>query len=135
MGAGPSSSTLNSSKKRKKKKLTVWDCFDHIMVNNTNGTEVEHAQCKYCQSVLTGSSKGTSHLKRHRDKCMASHGQVDTTRQTQLQWNPDGSMSTWQYDPDRVREQAVLYCAAIDQPIGFQNNPHFQYFINYTFNS
>ena len=65
---------------------------------------------------------------------MASHGQVDTTRQTQLQRNPDGSVSTWQYDPDRVREQAVLYCAATDQPIGFQDNPHFQYFINNAFN-
>ena len=56
---------------------------------------------------------------------MASHGQVDTTRQTQMQQNLDGSVSTWQYDPDRVREQAVLYCVATDQPIGFQDNPHF----------
>ena len=104
------------------------------MVKNTDGYEVECAQCKYCQSVLTSSGKGTSHLKRHRDKCMASHGQVDTTRQTQLQWNLDGSVSTWQYDPDWVREQVVLYCVAIDQPIGFQDNPHFQYFINNAFN-
>ena len=91
--AGPSSSTLNSSKKRKKKS-EVWDCFDPVMVKNIDGCEVEHAQCKYCQSVLTSSGKGTSHLKRHRDKCMASHGQVDTTRQTQLQRNLDGSVST-----------------------------------------
>ncbi|KAK3204308.1 hypothetical protein Dsin_018354 [Dipteronia sinensis] len=65
---------------------------------------------------------------------MASHGQVDTTRQTQLQWNPDGSVSTWQYDLDLVREQLVLYCAATDQPIGFQENPHFQKLINNAFN-
>ncbi|KAK3221952.1 hypothetical protein Dsin_008977 [Dipteronia sinensis] len=54
---------------------------------------------------------------------MASHGQVDTTRQTQLQRNPDGSVSTWQYDPDRVREQVVLYCAATDQLI----DPRFRF--------
>ena len=71
---------------------------------------------------------------RHRLKCMASHGQVDTTRQTQLQWNPDGSVNTWQYDPDRVKVHAMLYCVATDQPIGFQDNPHFQYFINNAFN-
>ena len=62
-GAGPFSSTLNTSKKRKKKKCEVWDCFNPIMVKNIDGTEVEHAQCKYCQSLLTGSSKGTSHLR------------------------------------------------------------------------
>ena len=103
MGAGPSSLTLNSSKKMKKKS-TVWDCFDLVMVNNTDGCEVERAQYKYCQFVLTSSSKGTDDLMRHRLKCMASHGQIDTTRQTQLQRNPDGSVSTWQYDLDRVRE-------------------------------
>ena len=66
---------------------------------------------------------------------MASHGHVNTTRQTQLQRNSDGSVSTWQYDPNQVREQAVLYYAATDQPIGFQDNLHFQYFINNAFNS
>ncbi|KAK3218360.1 hypothetical protein Dsin_012330 [Dipteronia sinensis] len=116
-GAGPSSSAQNSSKKRKTKKSMVLDSFEAIQVKQPDGIEVEHAQCKYCKSVLTSSSNGTSHLRRHREKCMASHGQVDTTRQTQLQQNPDGSVSTWQYDPDRVREHLVLYCAATDQPI------------------
>ena len=77
--AVPSSSTLKSSKKRKKKS-TVWDCFDLEMVKTTDGFEVERARCKYCQSVLTSSGKGIGHLMRHRLKCMASHGQVDTTR-------------------------------------------------------
>ncbi|KAK3229360.1 hypothetical protein Dsin_001241 [Dipteronia sinensis] len=133
-GAGSSSSAQNSSKKRKKKKSMVWDSFEVIQVKHIDGIEVEHAQCKYCKSVLNSSSNGTSHLRRHKEKCMASHGQVDTTRQTQLQRNPDGFVSTWQYDPDRVREQVVLYCVATDQPIGFQDNPHFQYLINNAFN-
>ncbi|KAK3211547.1 hypothetical protein Dsin_016253 [Dipteronia sinensis] len=101
-GTGPSSSAQNSSKKRKKKKSMVWDSFESIQVKQPDGIEVEQAQCKYCKYLLTSSSNGTSHLRRHREKCMASHGQVDTTRQTQLQQNPDGSMSTWQYDPDRL---------------------------------
>ncbi|KAK3199117.1 hypothetical protein Dsin_022532 [Dipteronia sinensis] len=112
----------------------VWVSFEAIQVKQPDGIEVEQAQCKYCKALLTSSSNGTSHLRRHREKCMASHGQVDTTRQTQLQRNPDGSVSTWQYDPDRVREHLVLYCAATDQPIGFQENPHFQYLINNAFN-
>ncbi|KAK3219861.1 hypothetical protein Dsin_013831 [Dipteronia sinensis] len=44
-GAGPSSSTQHSSKKRKKKKSMVWDCFEVILVKDTAGIEVEHAQC------------------------------------------------------------------------------------------
>ena len=69
MGAGPSSSTLKLSKKRKNKS-TVWDCFDPEMVKMLDGCEVEHARCKYCQYVLTSSGKGTGHLMRHRLKCI-----------------------------------------------------------------
>ena len=41
--AGHSSLTLNSSKKRKKKS-TVWDCFDPVMVKMLDGCEVECAR-------------------------------------------------------------------------------------------
>ena len=42
VGTGPSSLAQNSSKKRKKKS-EVWDCFDPVMVKNTDGCEVERA--------------------------------------------------------------------------------------------
>ncbi|KAK2650144.1 hypothetical protein Ddye_017633 [Dipteronia dyeriana] len=91
--AGPSSSTPKSSKKRKKKSI-VWDCFDSVMKMMPDGRQVQHACCKYFKSILTSSCRGTSYLKRHRLGCMASHGQVDTTRQTQLQQNPNGLLNT-----------------------------------------
>ena len=65
---------------------------------------------KFCKNLLTGSKKGMGHLKMHEESCMRKHGEVDTTRQTQLQWNPDGSVTTRRYDDANAREHDTLYC-------------------------
>ena len=65
---------------------------------------------------------------------MPAHGQVDTTTQTQLQRHPDGSVTTWRYDPMVARESMARYIAVTDQPINFGDNPFFEEFIQTAYN-
>ena len=60
--------------------------------------------------------------------------QVDTTTQTQLQRHPDGSVSTWRYDPMVARECMARYIACTDQPINFGDNAFYEEFIQTAYN-
>lgn len=45
-------------------------------------------------------------LERHVESYLKKEGEM-AARQTQLQYNPDGSISHWDYDPERAREEAL----------------------------
>ena len=99
-----------------------------------DGQVMDRAQCKFCPKHYVTSAGGTGHLRRHMDKCMPAHGQVDTTTQTQLQRHPDGSVSTWRYDPMVARECMARYIACTDQPISFGDNAFYEEFIQTAYN-
>ena len=75
--------------------FVVWECFVRENVQGPYGTAKSMAPRKFCKALYSGSRSGTGHLKRYMDKYMLKQGHVDTTTQTQLQWNPDGSVTTW----------------------------------------
>ena len=66
----------------------------------------KRAICKLCKQSYVGKDfSGTSHLDRHHKKCSTLHGGgTMNLRQSTLQFNPDGNLSTWQYDLQRARE-------------------------------
>ncbi|KAK3193758.1 hypothetical protein Dsin_025068 [Dipteronia sinensis] len=91
----------------------------------SNGTTGPRAKCRFCHKDYTTSRQGTGNLRRHMEKCMSAHGQVDTTTQTQLQRHLDRSVTTWIYDPDRARNSLARYIAQTNQPINFGDNVFF----------
>ena len=99
-----------------------------------DGKVMDRAQCKFCPKHYVTSAGGTCHLRRHMEKCMPAHGQVDTTTQTQLQRHPDGSVSTWRYDPMVARECMARYIACTNQPISFGDNAFYEEFIQTAYN-
>ncbi|KAK0591871.1 hypothetical protein LWI29_009532 [Acer saccharum] len=99
-----------------------------------NGQLMDRAQCKFCEKHYVTSRGGTGHLRRHMEKCMPAHGQVDTTTQTQLERHPDGSVTTWHYDAMHARESMARYIACTDQPINFGDNPFYEEFIQTAYN-
>ncbi|KAK3221833.1 hypothetical protein Dsin_008858 [Dipteronia sinensis] len=86
-----------------------------------DGTTGPRAKYKFCPKDYVTSRQGTSHLRRHMEKYMHAHRQIDTTTQAQLQQHPDGSVMTWIYDPDLARNSLAGYIAQTDQPINFEN--------------
>ncbi|KAK2648309.1 hypothetical protein Ddye_015798 [Dipteronia dyeriana] len=99
-----------------------------------NGTSGHRAKCKFCHKNYATSTGGTGHLRRHMHKCMPAHGQVDTTTQTQLQRQPDGSVTTWQFDAMHTRECLARYIAQTDQPISNGESPFYKELITSAYN-
>ncbi|KAK0574519.1 hypothetical protein LWI29_024902 [Acer saccharum] len=133
--AGASCSTGTGTPTSRPKRLTsdVWQCFQIVQMRLPDGSIGPRAKCKFCPKDYSSSRNGTGHLRRHMLKCMPAHGQVDTTTQTQLQRHPDGSVTTWQYDPEHARNCLALFIAQTDQPINFANNVFFQELITFAF--
>ena len=58
--------------------------FDRIKIILENNKKEIKAKCKICNKLLSGGSNlGTSHLKRHNEKCKAKHN-VDIRNYMQL---------------------------------------------------
>ncbi|KAK0604709.1 hypothetical protein LWI29_018579 [Acer saccharum] len=133
--AGASCSTGTGTPTSRPKRLTsdVWQCFQIVQMRLPDGSIGPRAKCKFCPKDYSSSRNGTGHLRRHMLKCMPAHGQVDTTTQTQLQRHPDGSVTTWRYDPEHARNCLALFIAQTDQPINFADNVFFQELITSAF--
>ena len=69
----------------------VWQHFDEIIEQGTDGRQVTYARCRMCRTKLSAkSSSGTGHLKRHSESCAKKQG--IQLRQQQLILNPDGTV-------------------------------------------
>ncbi|PLW42976.1 hypothetical protein PCASD_04726 [Puccinia coronata f. sp. avenae] len=115
------SSSVATSKKRK---LTsqVWDHFEKIIQDG-----IAKAVCNYCQTQLAGaSSTGTTHLKRHADKCIVKHGGIGSSRQSQIDFR-SGSQAVWVFSQEvtqkKIAEMIILheYPFAMVEHQGFQD--------------
>ena len=73
-----------------------------------NGKKVRYgAKCIHCSKEYSGlSSGGTGHLTRHRDKCPRRREKTRMS-QSQISFNPNGSMRNWKYCPIVARTQLV----------------------------
>lgn len=129
--AGSISATTTQStgaKRTRASTSTVWNDFDKKIKTDNDGTEVRYAVCKICGNELTAkSSGGTGHLQRHAASCKKRQG--IQMRQTQLQYNPDGSVRTWEYNPEVARESLCRLIASQDLPLNFGESDAFQKYI------
>ena len=102
-GGATASTTISTGKKRKCTS-DVWDDMDKIFAIE-NGVEVRvGARCCFCKKELSArSTGGTDHLSRHLAKCKRLHGR--TGQQSMLRYNPDGTMSSWEYSPEEAHVQ------------------------------
>lgn len=83
------------------------------------------SQCKFCCKILSANSaNGVTHLTRHGKKCFEKHH--GGPRQTQVAFNPDGSVSSWSYDPAVARESLARFITSTDSPISIGESPFYE---------
>ncbi|KAK3229183.1 hypothetical protein Dsin_001064 [Dipteronia sinensis] len=123
--AEPSGSAVTPTSRPKRFTSNVCQCFGIVQMTLPDGTIGPRTKCKFCIKDYCSSRQGTGHLRRHMEKCMPAHGDVDTTTHAQLQRHPDGSVTTWIYDPERARNSLARYIVQTDQPINFGDNIFF----------
>ena len=99
------------------------------------GKEVRtSAKCKHCKKDFSGKSiGGTGHLGRHIPICRVLKGRSGLA-QSQLKFNPDGSVHTWEYKPEVARTQLCRLISRLDLPMCFGESDAFQEYITTTHN-
>ena len=110
----------------------VWQDFKKLFKMGPKGKKIRYgAVCIHCKKEYSGrSSIGTGHLRRHRDKCAKRREKTRGFSQSQISFNPDGSMRNWEYCPMRARTELCRLLARVDVPISFGECPAFQEYIN-----
>ena len=95
-----------------------------------NGKKVRYgAKCIHCSKEYSAlSSGGTGHLTQHRDKCPRRREKTRMS-QSQISFNPDGSMRNWEYCPIVARTQLVRLLARLDVPISLGESYAFEEYI------
>lgn len=84
------------------------NCWKHMTWSQEiqDSQTVDIATCNYCQAKLTArTAAGTGHLNRHYKACLCKIGAQSQGGgvQTQLNFEADGSISTWVYN--------LLFCS------------------------
>ncbi|KAG2557340.1 hypothetical protein PVAP13_8NG250001 [Panicum virgatum] len=120
-GTGSASTTAatesGSTRKRRASTSKVWKDFDEIYEVIDGKERRTGARCKHCKKNLTGkSTRGTGHLKRHIPICPVLKSRNAMT-QSQLKFNPDGSMHLWEYKPEVARTELCRLIARLDLSI------------------
>jgi len=85
----------NNGKRSRPSTSPVWDDFEKLFKVVNEKTIRYAAKCLHCSKHYSAlSSGGTGHLTRHRDACPK---RLEKTRmsQSQISFNPDGSMRNW----------------------------------------
>jgi hypothetical protein len=92
----------------------VWNNFEVV-----NGKKTRYAaRCLYCKKVLSAlSTGGTGHQLRHRKSC-ARKADRAANSQSVLNYNSDGSVRNWDYNPDVARIELCHLIARLDLPLG-----------------
>jgi hypothetical protein len=95
-----------------------------------NGKKVRFAaKCIHCSKQYSAlSSGGTGHLTRHRDRCPRRREKTHMS-QSQISFNPDGSMRNWEYCPMVARNELVRLLARLEIPISLGENAAFEHYI------
>ena len=131
--SGTGSSTTGGVKQRGHRRTSaVWESFDEE-ISVVDGVRRVVARCKRCKKEYTGEAKGgTGHLKRH----VESHAKADEKSvsgsaavQTQLSFNPDGTVRNFTYDANVQREGLCRLIASNDLPLGFGESDGFVEYI------
>ena len=119
----------NNGKRSRPSTSVVWLDFKKLFIIE-NGKKVRYgAKCIHCSKEYSGhSSGGTGHLTRHRDKCPRRHEKTRMS-QSQIFFNPDGSMRNWEYCPIVARTQLVRLLARLDVPISLGESYAFEEYI------
>nr|ABB47401.1 hypothetical protein LOC_Os10g23270 [Oryza sativa Japonica Group] len=104
--------------------------------NSDNQPSARRVECWRHFEVFTemvdATSLGTSHLNRHYLAHLKNKA-LTGARQTQLSFGPDGSVSTWTYDPKIASEDIVKFIVAEDLPIRMGDSKHFERMIQKAF--
>ena len=128
-----SSSVAGSNAQAKCGKTTTsaaWNFFDVQWEVGSDGKKMKKAKCKFCAKILTANpNAGTRHLLAHGQNCAKKYAGERNPMQSQLQFQKDGSVSTWTYDPIRAREALAKLIASTDLPINFGDNVYFEKYI------
>ena len=120
--------TSSSTGPKRSRTSSVWQHFEEVIEEHPDGTTVRHAKCKICKKLLSGkSSGGTGHLGRHIASCAKKQGVI--LRQTQLMLQPDGTVRSWDYDPQVARESLTRLIARQDLPLNFGETEAFEKYI------
>ena len=109
----------------------VWNDFKKLFKIGPKGKKIRHgAVCIHCHKEYSGrSSGGTGHLRRHRAKCAKRLEKTRNYTQSQISFNPDGSMRNWEYCPMRARTELCRLLARVDVPISFGESNAFEEYI------
>jgi len=120
----------NSAKRSRPSTSPVWDDFEKLFKTTADGKTVRYgARCLHCSKIYSGfSSGGTGHLSRHIASCVKRREKTRMS-QSQISFNPDGSMRTWDYCPLVARTQLVRLFARLDVPISMGESEAFEEFI------
>jgi hypothetical protein len=107
----------------------VWLDFEKLF-KIVNGKKVRYAaKCIHCSKQYSAlSSGGTGHLTRHRDRCPRRREKTCMS-QSQISFNPDGSMRIWKYCPMVARNELVRLLARLEIPISLGENAAFEHYI------
>jgi hypothetical protein len=77
------------------------------------------AKCCHCSHVLSRrSSGGIGHLLQHHKVCVAKSTHTALI-QSHMQFNVDGSVYTWEYNPDVARKELCCLIVRLDLPFEF----------------
>ena len=130
-------STSCPSKKPKSTKNTTsrcWEFFDVEWKEEVDGRKSKFAKCKFCKKVLSANAtNGTRHLIAHGEKCAAKHLGGREPTQSNLKFNSDGSVSTFNYDPMVARESLARLIVSTDLPINFGESSFYEEHIQRSF--
>jgi hypothetical protein len=110
----PTTTTTRKNRKIRARTSDVWNDFEVVNSKKTRYA----ARCHYCKKVLTAlPTGGTGHLLRHRKSC-AHKADRDANSQSVLNYNSDGSVWNWDYNPDVARIELCRLIARLDLPLG-----------------
>jgi hypothetical protein len=107
----------------------VWQDFKKLY-KVVKGKKVRYgAKCIHCSKEYSAlSSSGTGHLTRHRDRC-SKRKEKSRMSQSQISFNPDGSMRNWEYCAMRARTELVRLLARLDLPLNMGETDAFEIYI------
>ena len=128
-GSTSASTSSTSGTKKRRTVSAVWKHFELEEKVQPDGRKKWMAICIRCRGELAGeSTAGTGHLDRH----IKMHARKDKDQgliQSSLQFNADGQVRNWNYDPQIARDGLCNLIARNDLPLGFGESPGFVKYI------
>jgi hypothetical protein len=122
-------------RKRRASTSKVWKDFTEIYEVIDGKERRTGAKCRHCKKDFTvKSTHGTDHLIRHISIYPILKGR-STMAESQLKFNPDGSVRTWNYSLDIAHTQLCRLIARLDLPLCIGETDAFEEYITTTHNS